>query len=36
MAARGHEDDKGVFIVKDYWFKDLTIPPALTSMKEEK
>lgn len=36
MAVRGHEDDKGVFIVKDYCFKELTIPKTLSSIAEDK
>lgn len=36
MAVHGYEDDKGVFIVKDYCFKDLSIPKPLKPSKEEK
>jgi hypothetical protein len=36
MAVCGHEDEKGVFIVKDYCFKDLSIPKKLLSIKEDK
>ncbi|CAF0960264.1 unnamed protein product [Rotaria sordida] len=36
MAVHGYEDDKGVFIVKDYCFKDLSIPKQLSPLKEDK
>ncbi|CAF1605062.1 unnamed protein product [Adineta ricciae] len=36
IAVLGHEDDKGVFIVKDYCFKELTIPKQITPTKDEK
>lgn len=36
IAVRGHEDDKGVFIINDYCFKDLTIPKTLSSVAEDK
>lgn len=36
MAVHGHEDEKGVFIVKDYCFKELTIPKILSPPKEDK
>lgn len=36
MAVRGHEDDKGVFIVKDYCFKELSIPKALPLSNDDK
>ena len=36
MAVHGHEDEKGVFIVKDYCFKDLSIPKKLSSIEEDK
>ncbi|CAF0785638.1 unnamed protein product, partial [Didymodactylos carnosus] len=36
MAARGHEDEKGTFIVSDYCFKDLPPQDVLLLPKEEK
>jgi hypothetical protein len=36
MAVYGHENDKGVFIVKDYCFKDLSIPKTISPSKEDK
>ncbi|CAF3874121.1 unnamed protein product [Rotaria sp. Silwood1] len=36
IAVHGYEDDKGIFIVKDYCFKDLLIPKQLSSLKEDK
>jgi hypothetical protein len=36
MAVYGHEDEKGVFIVKDYCFKELSIPKKLSPVKEDK
>lgn len=36
VAVHGHENEKGVFIVKDYCFKDLSIPKKLSSIEEDK
>ncbi|CAF3408195.1 unnamed protein product [Rotaria socialis] len=36
IAVHGYEDDRGVFIVKDYCFKDLSIPKTLSPPKEDK
>jgi hypothetical protein len=36
MAVYGHENEKGVFVVKDYCFKDLSIPTKLSTPKEDK
>jgi hypothetical protein len=36
MAVRGYENDKGNFVVKDYCFKELSIPKKLSSPKEDK
>ncbi|CAF4642544.1 unnamed protein product, partial [Rotaria socialis] len=36
IAVHGYEDDRGVFIVKDYCFKDLSIPKKLSPPKEDK
>ena len=36
MAVRGHENEKGVFVVKDYCFKELSIPKKLSPPKEDK
>ncbi|CAF3675533.1 unnamed protein product [Adineta steineri] len=36
MAIRGYEDEKGVFIVKDYCFKDLSIPKQLSPIKDDR
>ncbi|CAF2654721.1 unnamed protein product [Rotaria sp. Silwood2] len=35
-AVHGYENEKGVFIVKDYCFKNLSIPKQLSSLKEDK
>ncbi|CAF4542860.1 unnamed protein product, partial [Rotaria magnacalcarata] len=36
IAVHGYENDRGVFIVKDYCFKDLSIPKTLSPPKEDK
>ncbi|CAF4905167.1 unnamed protein product, partial [Rotaria magnacalcarata] len=36
IAVHGYEDDRGVFIVKDYCFKDFSIPKTLSPPKENK
>jgi hypothetical protein len=36
VAVYGHENEKGIFVVKDYCFKDLTIPKALPPTKGDK
>jgi hypothetical protein len=36
IAVHGHENEKGVFIVKDYCFKELAIPKKLSPLNDDK
>jgi hypothetical protein len=36
VAVHGSENDKGVFVVKDYCFKDLSIPKQISPSKDDK
>jgi hypothetical protein len=36
MAVYGYENEKGVFIVNDHCFKDLSIPNVLSTSNDDK